>query len=162
MSEQRAFERKQLFLGHSVQPQTSRRLPPLLYGILYFGCNMHVVACSILGSKMIILERNSKVYYFSPNQRQCHWIKGKEKFERLERLLQSFEFSRAFPLPFPHREKRRKFQNPVKIAHMAFFLLFLSFYHILKIKHLSYLSGFIQDNFLLSWSLVNQQQKSYL
>ena len=45
----------------------------------------------------------------------------KEKLEQLpcERILQDFEFSRAFLPPFSNGVKRGKFQKPVKIAHKA-------------------------------------------
>ena len=47
--------------------------------------------------------------------------RGKEKLEKLtcERILQGFEFPRAFLPPVSHGLKRGKFQKPVKIAHKA-------------------------------------------
>ena len=62
-----------------------------------------------------------------------YWVtsvstRGKEKLEQppYERFLQGFEFSRAFLPPVSHRVKLGKFQKPVKIAHKAVVLIFLS------------------------------------
>ena len=54
--------------------------------------------------------------------------RGKEKLEQLpcERFLQEFEFSRAFLSPVSHGVKRGKFQKPVKNAHKAVVIVFLS------------------------------------
>ena len=54
--------------------------------------------------------------------------RGKEKIEQLpcERFLQAFEIYRAYLAPISHGEKRGKFQKPVKIAHKAVVLIFLS------------------------------------
>ena len=54
--------------------------------------------------------------------------KGKEKIEQLpcERFLQGIGFSHAFLPPFSHEEKSGRFQKPVKIAHKAVVLIFLS------------------------------------
>ena len=54
----------------------------------------------------------------------------KEKLEQLpcEQFLQAFEISRSFLHAKQVGEKRGKIQNPVKIAHKAAFLFFLSLY----------------------------------
>ena len=54
--------------------------------------------------------------------------RGKEKIEQLpcERFLQGFGFPHAFLPPILHGEKSGKFQKPVKNAHKAVVLIFLS------------------------------------
>ena len=60
----------------------------------------------------------------------CSRTRGKEKLEQLpfERFLQGFEFSRTFLPPVSHGVKRAKLQKPVKNAHKAVVLIFLSLY----------------------------------
>ena len=53
--------------------------------------------------------------------RELKTVRGKEILEPLpcERFLQGFENSRAYLPPVSHREKREKYQNPLKNAQKA-------------------------------------------
>ena len=57
-----------------------------------------------------------------------HCLEGKKISEQLSRprFLPGFEPSRPFSPPVSHGEKSGKFQKPVKVAHKAVVLIFLS------------------------------------
>ena len=61
-------------------------------------------------------------------------VRGKEKLEELpcEQFLQGFEISRSFVRAKQVGQKRAKIQNPVKIAHKAFVLIFISLYTLVE------------------------------